>query len=177
MMKAILLLLLVATPSFAAFVAGSYGIRQERESETSEMALRAPYGVVIGHRILDYTPTFEYLTFTQESGNQTLRVTRKQKIGLLGVRYHAFDKEDFFSWYPYFSGGVGVFQENVHTELLGMTNDQESKWKPAGSVGVGFFGEVISHIRLGADFRVLLAPDFDPQGLLDLSLRLGYQFD
>lgn len=161
----------------AAFVAGSYGIRYEKDSETSELVPRFPHGVVVGHRTGMLSWTGEYLTFLEQSGNQTLRLTRKQHLGLLGARYHAFDQEDLFSWYPYFAGGVGAYREVVRTELLGIANEQTSKWKPAGTLGVGFFGRVVPHVHLGADFRVMVLTDFDPRGLLDLSLRLGYQFD
>lgn len=172
-----LLIVLVGVSAEAYFAAASYGVRYERGIEDSVLATRQPYGFLLGHRIKMFSVVGEYATFSESTGNPTLTIHRRQHMGLLGVRYHVLDPDDLFTWYPYVSGGVGAYKDIVTTDFMGSSVSQESVWRPVFTMGVGFFGEVITHVRVGAEIRALNSKDFDPSTLLDLGLRLGYQFN
>lgn len=158
------------------WVAMSYGFRFERDSEEANLVSRRPFGFLFGHRFQKLTAVAEYTTFSTVTGNSTYSIARRQNLYLLSARLHPFENEEIFSWYPYFSGGVGVYNEIIDTTLLGLTDTRDSKLNLVGSVGIGVFGLVVYKIRMGAEFRILAAKDFDPQAMLDLSLRLGYEF-
>lgn len=167
----------MSVPAWAVFISGAYGVRYERGGESNELQTRQPVGLLLGHRWSALSGLAEYSTFQERTGNSTLSVTRRQDMALLGVRYHAFDVANVFTWYPYFSGALGAYREEVSTELMGQSTEKVSPWKPVGGLGVGFFGKIYAGVRLGSEFRVLTATEFDPRALLDLSLRFGYEFE
>lgn len=179
MIRLLALMLMMTITSYAVaspWLAMSYGFRFERDSEETDLVARRPLGFLFGHRFQKFTAVAEYVTFSTTTGNSTYSIARRQNLYLLSARLHPFENEEIFSWYPYFSGGLGAYNEVVDTTLLGMTDTRDSKLNLVGSAGVGVFGLVVYKIRMGAEFRILAARDFDPQAMLDLSLRLGYEF-
>ncbi len=177
-MKSALFLLFILFSGFAhatPWIAGSYGLRFEKDTDTGKLADRYPYSLLSGYRWTNNEVFAEFNTFSLTTGNATLEIKRVNQILLAGYRYYPFNLEGF-SWYPYFSAAVGGTRELVTTKFLGMTDERESQLNLVGSIGAGTWGLVVKHFRAGAEFRLLTSNEFNPSVMLDLSVRAGYEF-
>ncbi len=177
-MKSLILVFVLISSSIAQaspWIAGSFGFRFESESETGRSTTRNPYGLIAGHRWDNNEIYAEYSTFSYTTGNSTLEIKRTHQLGLAGYRLYPFDIKGF-TWYPYFTAGVGGARELVTTRFLSQTDERESKVALVGTGGVGVWGLLTDHFRCGAEFRVLGSQEFNPAATLDLSLRAGFEF-
>lgn len=169
------LLCLLPMESRAYWLGGHYSMRFERDIESKNNKMIDTLGFLIGHRRESLEYVFEYSYLRTESGTETLKFERKQNLFLLQTRYYPYTSETY-SWYPYLTPILGLYQERVTTTLLGMRDSRVSKWLLAGGADVGVWGLITESVRAGAELRAIGASDFDPKVLLDLSLRLGYEF-
>lgn len=177
-MKIISIFLILIAFQFAEasmWVAGSYGMRFENDSEKEQMSSRLPVGILMGKRWNVSEVTLEFHTFSAKTGNTTFEITRKSELLVSEYRYYPFNIQNF-SWYPYFTTGAGVYREKITTRFLKQTDSRNSKIYPTIAIGTGTWGNISKSIKLGAEFRVLVAEAFNPTGLLDLGIRLGYSF-
>lgn len=169
-------LLLIPQLSLASIWLGVAGnIRFEKDSDTSQLAARYPYGLLTGYRFSSSEIFAEYTTFSQTTGNPTLEIKRTNNLAFLGYRYYAFDVGEI-SWYPYFMGAVGGFWDNIETRLFQEVDEKVSKLNPVVAIGLGNWGTIITHWKLGSEFKVMYSRYLSPSVQLDLSLRTGFEF-
>jgi hypothetical protein len=174
-LAALFILMSVSVSYASPWIAGSFGIRFENDSESGQLETRNPYGIIVGHRWTSNEVFAEFNTFSKTTGNSTLEIKRKSQIGLAGYRYYPFEIQSI-SWYPYLSSAVGGSREIIQTRFLGQTDERESKITLVGSAGIGVWGLIVNHFRTGAEFRFLASQEFSPNVMFDLSVRLGFEF-
>lgn len=151
------------------------------KGNSQELVDRKPVNTAVAYRFKNVSALVEYTHFDEQTGNETSMIERNHKDLSLWLRAHFFTAQNHAIKTSLFGGlGVGSYEEEVQTTLLGVSQTDRSSAKPFAGLVVGaemafsvteYFGFLV-----GAEARSLAAPDFTPNPLWSAVLRLGLQF-
>jgi hypothetical protein len=162
-------------------------IRYERAS-TQEYIQRKPTTYAFALRRDNVSGIFEYSSFSEGSGNETLYISRQHRDYLIVGRYHFLKFNNKVMPNQNFSGGIyagiglGQYTETVSTKLSGVTttnSDGDSRnIEQVASIGADTAFKLNSNFSFIAagEMRFLFSKDADPNPQPCVLLRLGLQF-
>lgn len=181
--------LLLLTSVFSAQAANAWNaqiyllnpeIRLERSAD-QEIVQRKPLSLSFSYRNKMISGLFESSSFSEESGNNTLKIERSMQSYLVWARVHFFSREQkTYDLSLYTGAAAGTYQESVMTTL----NSFRTKDKGSQNLGAGLAAGVDSAFRIykslaaasALEARLLFGQDYDPNPNVSLICRFGIQF-
>lgn len=162
--------------SYQAYVL-SKELRYEREN-AQEIVDRNPLNFALALEVDQVSLLFEYSNFEEKTGNETANISRKHQDISAWFRHH-FYQEKFVEakWSVFAGGGVGGFEEEVKTTLMGQSRSDKAAIKMFA--GLVFGAVVAAEIKKDIDFlvaaegRALIAKEYDPNPIWSAVLRMG----
>lgn len=183
-----LLLILASSQAFAAkaekvensgwSILGLIG-SDYRAEETSDGYLEGKsylnFALGIGFKPMLYI--LETSTAKAESGNASLSVDTEYSDYLLWAYFRPAELKisQNFAMEAFMGGGLGVYDVEVTTQVLGAETVSKSKNKMTGGLAVGI-RPVIDYLWLSFEVRVRAGEDFEPNPTLSLLGRAGLSF-
>jgi hypothetical protein len=155
-------------------------MRFDRDDK-QEISNRYPFHLAVGFKKKSIAAVVEYSQFSEDSGNSSSSVTRTHREGVFWGRWHFKDfvgTEKDLSFYA--AAGIGMFQDEVKTTLMGDSVTDTGEYKPLGALALGseFTTLFKKHwgLVINGEMRALMASDFDPNINWSLLLGAGLQF-
>jgi hypothetical protein len=148
-------------------------MRYERDS-SQHMVDRRPLNLSAGLRKGSSTWLFEYVTFSETTGNATLSIDRQHREYMFWWKENLINLElvDF-----YVSAGLGAYDEKVTTKLAGSSDAVDtSGLQMMGGASGGVQTKVAGYFLLSLEARILAGKNFDPNPQTSLLARLGIEF-
>lgn len=147
-------------------------IRQEKNNN-NEYVFENLTGFGFGFGFSEYNFIIEKSQFSKNSGNMTLNVKEIYESYSFWAQYQ-IDKVEWVI--PFFTAGVGITQNIVETELLGVKTVSESDKYFLTGIGCGFRAP-ISWIWLSAEARLVHGENWNPNPSIYLLGRVGIFFE
>lgn len=122
----------------------------------------------------------EYARYSEDTGNSTSSIERTHQELLVWGRYHLVNKaQNELSGSLYGGVGLGGYQEEVKTTLMGDSRTDKENIKMMSGLSVGTEGAYQLQnfgFVAGIEGRALIASDFDPNPVWSVVIRLGVRF-
>ncbi|KHD89115.1 MAG: hypothetical protein OM95_04610 [Bdellovibrio sp. ArHS] len=166
------------TPAFLSLYLLNSEMRYER-ANSQEIENVHPLSLSFGLQKKRLSLMGEYARYSEDTGNATSSIARTHQELLLWGRYHLVSKtQDEYSGSLYGGLGLGGYQEEVKTTLMGDSRTDKENLKMLSGLAVGAeaayqmqnFGFVA-----GLEGRALIASDFDPNPVWSIVLRFGFR--
>lgn len=142
--------------------------RWERNSQQELAPIRLSSGSV-GFMWSQWGAQLEFANFSVEEGNSSLSLKRDHQEALAWLRYDYFRSRNLEL---YMSGGLGLYQENISTQVQGNYSNDETGWLNMTALGLG--AEIpIKFVVIGGEIRLVNGEDFDPKTQFAYMLKLG----
>lgn len=155
-------------------------LRYER-GNSQDLVDRKPMNLAFAYKYKKISILAEYSRFMENTGNVTSSIERTHQDFSLWFRHHFLETKSRKMIFSLFGdAGVGAFDEEVKTTLMGDSRTDKSPAKFMTGLGVG--GDLAVNLTEGFDFivavegRTLLASEFDPNPVWSALLRLGFSF-
>lgn len=158
-----------ASSKFTAMMGYGLDARAERDQEQSVLP-RYWHSIVLGAGYKPWMGLFEYSTFNEASGNDTLSVTRKTETALLWLQWHT---EDAWAFRPYIGLGLGGYREVTDSTFYADTRTDQSEWAEHIAGAIGLRWATVSPMWLSIEGRLHSNKYLDPSPMLGLLLRIG----
>ncbi|UXR64316.1 hypothetical protein EZJ49_14705 [Bdellovibrio bacteriovorus] len=154
----------------------TYEMRYER-GNSQDLESRQPVNFGLGYHRSRYSVLFEYSHFSDESGNGTSSVERKHQDLLMWGRYNLVaGTDEHMRGIVYLGAGVGGYEEEVITTFMGSSRSDKTGMKVMGGAAAGLELFMTGHyggVSAALEGRALMGPDFDPNPVFGVALRLG----
>ncbi len=111
---------------------------------------------------------------SEESGQQTLALSRYRRGAWATLSWHAFERK--FLELFYLRAGLGGFQDDVKTTFFGTTTRDLSRVYPSGFGGIGMNIKLIPSLFSAVEWKVIFAENQDRSGVMGILVRLGWEF-
>ncbi len=149
-----------------------YGVdaRAERDQQQSVLP-RYWNSIILGAGHKPWLGLFEYSTFSENSGNETLSVSRKTETALLWVQWHTEDEWDFR---PFVGLGLGGYREVTDSTFYTDTRVDQGAWTDHVAGTMGLRWARLSPVWLSIEGRVHSNKYLDPSPMLSALLRIGF---
>lgn len=149
-----------------------YGLdaRAERDQNQNTLA-RGWHSVIFGAGYKPWMLSFEYSTFSESSGNDTLSVARKTETALLWFHMHT---QDEWAFRPYIGVGLGGYREGTDSTFYMENREDQSAWTEhvAGSMGLRW--AQVAPLWVSLEGRIHSNRYLDPSPMLSALLRIGF---
>lgn len=175
MQKFVIFILLVSQTAWADFVFWPLGLvsrleRDEDQKLVTRSALQYAGGIRLNNWSIELS-RIELSSKTQE-GNVSIEREYQDMTVWLGHHFLLLNKIEFVGF-----GGLGLYQEKVHTQVSSTTDTSSSEQKPL----LGLSGELRwkpydMGFLLSTGARLIMAENFDPNPQPELFIRAGWQF-
>nr|BFD64239.1 hypothetical protein BdHM001_29200 [Bdellovibrio sp. HM001] len=164
------------TVSLLALYPLTYEMRYER-GNSQDLESRQPVNFGLGYHRSRYSVLFEYSHFSNETGNSTSSIERKHKDLLMWGRYNLVSgAEEHMRGIVYLGAGLGGYEEEVITTFMGSSRSDKTAMKVMGGASAGlemFMTGRYGGVSAALETRALMGPDFDPNPVFGVILRLG----
>lgn len=153
-----------------AMMGYGFDARAERDQNQNTLA-RGWHSVVFGAGYKPWMLSFEYSTFTESSGNETLSVSRKTETALLWFQWHTTD-----DWYfkPYIGMGLGGYREGTDSTFYSDIRADQSAWTDHLSGALGLRWAQVTPMWVSLEGRIHSNRYLDPSPMLSALLRIGF---
>jgi hypothetical protein len=137
--------------------------------------------VSLSYRLKNWSGLLENSNISESSGNFSSNMTRLHQEWVGWARYHFYnDNSDVYQSSLFAGVGLGVFQEEIKTNLLGTTRTDKTDNLFISGLSVGWDGSyfITMNWALAAvlEVRVFGSKEIDPNPAIDEAFRLGIQY-
>ncbi|MDG0815407.1 hypothetical protein [Bdellovibrio svalbardensis] len=157
-------------------------MRYERNND-QELATHGFLNFAFAYQRNNLSALFEYSKYSEDSGNATTSIDHSHQEMILWGRWHFLrSKKEFMPLqFSIYGGlGVGTYQDEVKTTLLGTSQTDKSGNKVLSGLAVG--GDIAYGftkdfgVMAALEGRTLFAGDYDPNPVFSGLARLGIFF-
>lgn len=145
---------------------------------SQDFDFRSIHPLSFGYRRDQFSTLIEYSAYSEQSGNITSNIERKHQEIMWWGRWHFISEKEAMLRYSSYAGfGLGAYQEEIKTNLLGFSSFDKSVASVESGVSIGgdlnFTVTKTLSLIAGAEGRFIFASDFDPNPVLDTLVRIG----
>ncbi len=137
--------------------------------------------VSLSYRLKNWSGLLENSNISESSGNFSSNMTRLHQEWVGWARYHFYNEDADVYQCSLFAGiGLGTFQEEIKTNLLGTTRADKTDNLFISGLSLGWDGSYFFTMNwalaAALEVRVFGSKEIDPNPALDEAFRLGIQY-